>query len=196
VLIITSNRCSLLSCRVPLIANYRTARLHSYADSQLAVHTMALPLHSFMKDLLTDSSDHSMVSIVVDNAKSRSPRISLGIGSDQDLFQRRIGRKHLGRRDTLDVSDHSKKESRWETSSLHQNLRPQPPATPMTPEPGTFGSPTFTGTKRAGSSRISPTKEKTRYSTSTDRKNNHQHEVSSPEFVDQALHICDVKEPV
>lgn len=155
---------------------------------------MAIPLHSFMKDLLSDTSisvDHSTVSLVVDNAKCRSPRSSLGADSDHSLFQRRGSATIMGCKEQLDVSDHSRRESRWETSSFHECSNLHTPVTPTRPEPGTCGSPMFTPVKCVGSPITSkPRKGATDQASNDQERRINRHNIPTEELVQHALDIC------
>ena len=74
---------------------------------------MALPLHEFIKDMLSTHLDPRMqahVDIIVDNART-------GTESERQLAIQTLTKRNKRRpKMLLDVSDHTKKESRWDSS--------------------------------------------------------------------------------
>jgi hypothetical protein len=113
-------------------------------------NTMALPLQLFMKDLLLDRascSENPVCELVVDNA--RTPHNSTPERELSRLLRRQRRRWEIqcqeeaqrqqqrSKKDVLDISDHSKKDSRWVSSMSrdHQTSSPTTPARPLQAEP-------------------------------------------------------------
>ena len=93
---------------------------------------MELPLQLFMKDLL-DRSNFNSNEIIVDNARTPNNstperRISRVLRAQRRRWEMEEAsrRQNLKKVDVLDVSDHSKKDSRWESSVTRENQPPSP----------------------------------------------------------------------
>ena len=100
--------------------------------------SIELPLQLFMKDLL-DRSDFIGNEIVVDNARTPNNstperKISRVLRSQRRRWEMQCRaeeeeahkRQHSKKIDVLDVSDHSKKDSRWASSMTRDNHPPSP----------------------------------------------------------------------
>lgn len=104
--------------------------------------TMALPLHTFMQDLLRapEHRDHAYrVALVVDNARvagkenqqrSSRRRFHSKVLRWEKEYQQKFHRKP-SKKDALDISDHSKKDSRWESTMTKSEGKSNSPGAPL-----------------------------------------------------------------
>lgn len=131
--------------------------------------TMALPLQSFMLDLLATipaTDCNCKIALVVDNARlviSSPKERALRKRFRPDMIRREPESKqrlcHIRKpKDSLDVSDHSKKESRWE-STMASKTEPKKstPVTPVRTDSSGYSPPQMSGGKH-----LSPVMEESR----------------------------------